>query len=100
MSRLPRFSKQTASGTPARIARGWTQKELAKALGTSEQQVQKDEAGAYTKASLEKLGHVAQVLGVSVSGRAKLPRPTRKVGAHKRAAPQKKSAKRQIVSSF
>ncbi|HEX8465533.1 MAG TPA: helix-turn-helix transcriptional regulator [Abditibacterium sp.] len=59
----------------ARIARGWTQKELALALGTSEQQVQKDEAGAYAKASLEKLSRIAQVLGVSLSGRARLRTP-------------------------
>ncbi len=58
----------------ARIARGWTHKELAQALGTSEQQVQKDEAGAYAKASLEKLTRVAEALGVSLSGRAKLSR--------------------------
>jgi transcriptional regulator with XRE-family HTH domain len=62
----------------ARIARGWTHKELAQALGISEQQVQKDEAGAYAKASLEKLQRVAAVLGVAVSGRAKLGISTRK----------------------
>lgn len=61
----------------ARIARGWTQKELAQALGTSEQQVQKDEAGAYAKANLEKLSRIAHVLGVSLSGRARLARPSR-----------------------
>ncbi len=68
----------------ARIARGWTHRELALALGTSEQQVQKDEAGGYAKASLDKLARVAGVLGVSVSGRARLPRPP-KVRPIKRA---------------
>lgn len=58
----------------ARIARGWTQRQLAQALGTSEQQVQKDEAGAYARANLEKLNRVAQTLGVSLSGRARLTR--------------------------
>lgn len=58
----------------ARIARGWTHKELAQALGTSEQQVQKDEAGGYAKASLEKLSRVARALELSLSGRARLPR--------------------------
>ncbi len=58
----------------ARIARGWTHRELALALGTSEQQVQKDEAGGYARANLDKLSRVAGVLGVSVSGRARLPR--------------------------
>ena len=55
----------------ARIARGWTQRDLAQELGTSEQQVQKDEAGAYARASLEKLGRIATVLGVTFSGQAK-----------------------------
>lgn len=61
----------------ARIARGWTHKQLAQALGTSPQQVQKDEAGGYAKASLEKLRRIADVLGISLSGRAKLPVPAR-----------------------
>lgn len=56
----------------ARIARGWTQRQLSEQLGTSEQQVQKDEAGAYARATLIKLSRVAGVLGVSLSGRAKL----------------------------
>jgi DNA-binding Xre family transcriptional regulator len=60
----------------ARIVRGWTHKDLAQALGTSEQQVQKDEAGGYAKASLEKLNRVAQTLDVSLTGRAKLGRRT------------------------
>lgn len=59
----------------ARIARGWTHKELAQALGTSEQQVQKDESGGYAKARLDKLNRVAGALGVSLSGRARLSRP-------------------------
>ncbi|BCM88664.1 hypothetical protein IAD21_00505 [Abditibacteriota bacterium] len=56
----------------ARIARGLTHKQLAQALGTSEQQVQKDEAGGYSKASLEKLRRVSDELGVLLSGKAKL----------------------------
>lgn len=74
----------------ARIARGWTQRQLAQALGTSEQQVQKDEAGAYARANLEKLNRVAQTLGVSLSGRAKL---TRSNGATKT-----RGAKRAVTS--
>lgn len=77
----------------ARIARGWTQKELAQALGTSEQQVQKDEAGAYAKASLEKLGRIAQVLGVSLSGRAKLTRRAREVTLASRGSSQSAKTK-------
>lgn len=56
----------------ARIARGWTHRDLAKALGTTEQQVQKDERGGYERASLSRLRRVAQILGVRIGGRAKL----------------------------
>lgn len=82
----------------ARIARGWTQRELAKQLGTSEQQVQKDEAGAYARANLEKLSRIAGVLGVSLSGRAKLTRSgiAPKTRDAKRATPTK--TKRAISS--
>jgi transcriptional regulator with XRE-family HTH domain len=59
----------------ARIARGWRQGDLAGALGITEQQVQKDESGGYEKASLLRLRRVADVLGVRISGRARLPRP-------------------------
>ena len=56
----------------ARVARGWTQKELAQALGVSEQQVQKDERGGYEKASLARLRRVAEALGLQVTGEARL----------------------------
>jgi HTH-type transcriptional regulator/antitoxin HipB len=56
--------------TRARIARGWTQRELAHSLGVREQQVQKDEQGGYAKASLARLRRVARVLGVRLSGEA------------------------------
>jgi DNA-binding XRE family transcriptional regulator len=48
----------------ARVAAGLTQKELAARLGVSEQQVQKDEAGAYARASVPRLTHVAAMLGM------------------------------------
>ena len=76
----------------ARIARGWTHKELAQALGTSEQQVQKDESGGYAKASLDKLNRVAGALGVSLSGRARLSRPL-KARAPKPVAGSRRKAK-------
>jgi len=78
----------------ARIARGWTQRELAQALGTSEQQVQKDESGAYAKASLEKLSRIAQVLGVSFSGRARLARPQRALPVAKSNTKSPRKARR------
>jgi HTH-type transcriptional regulator/antitoxin HigA len=74
----------------ARLARGWTQKELAQALGVSEQQVQKDERGGYEKASLARLRRVAEALGLLVTGEARLapqdgaPAATRETGAARR----------------
>lgn len=61
----------------ARIARGWTHKELAQALGTTEQQVQKDESGGYARANLERLQRVASALGIEIAGRVRLARPAR-----------------------
>jgi len=51
----------------ARIARGWTQADLAGALGVAEQQVQRYEATRYTGASLARLGDIATALNVTVS---------------------------------
>jgi HTH-type transcriptional regulator / antitoxin HigA len=51
----------------ARIARGWTQADLAGALGVAEQQVQRYEASRYNGASLARLGDVATALNVSVT---------------------------------
>jgi HTH-type transcriptional regulator/antitoxin HigA len=58
--------------TRARVARGWTHRDLARALGTTEQQVQKDERGGYAKASLSRLHRVASALGLHISGEAQL----------------------------
>jgi DNA-binding Xre family transcriptional regulator len=56
----------------ARIARGWTHRDLARALRITEQQVQKDESGGYEKASLARLRRVAEALGVRLAGEARL----------------------------
>jgi HTH-type transcriptional regulator/antitoxin HigA len=48
----------------ARIARGWTQHQLAETLGVAEQQVQRYEATAYRSASLARLNDVATALGL------------------------------------
>ena len=61
----------------ARIARGWTQKDLAQALGTTEQQVQKDESGCYARANLARLQRVATALGIEIAGRVRLTTPAR-----------------------
>jgi HTH-type transcriptional regulator / antitoxin HigA len=50
----------------ARIARGWTQADLADALGVAEQQVQRYEASRYTGASLARLCEVVDALDVVV----------------------------------
>ncbi len=60
----------------ARIARGWTQRRLAEALGMAEQQVQRYESTAYRSASLARLCDVADALGVTFSERAELTDPT------------------------
>jgi HTH-type transcriptional regulator/antitoxin HigA len=59
----------------ARLAAGLTQAELAKRIGVSQQQVQKDEAGDYARASLDRLHAVAALLEVSLEGEARLPGP-------------------------
>ncbi len=58
--------------TQARIARGWTQRDLANILGSSLRQVQKDERGGYAKATLGRLRRVAAVLGMRLIGEARL----------------------------
>ncbi len=59
----------------ARIARGWTQSQLADALGVAEQQVQRYESTAYRSASLARMCDVADALGVNISERAELHDP-------------------------
>jgi ribosome-binding protein aMBF1 (putative translation factor) len=46
----------------ARIALGWTQKDLADKLGTTEQQIQKYEATDYESASFKRVMEIATVL--------------------------------------
>ena len=50
----------------ARIAKGFTQKELAWRLGMKEQQIQRYEADRYSTISLKKYGRIAQLLGVRI----------------------------------
>jgi transcriptional regulator with XRE-family HTH domain len=47
-----------------RIARGLTQKELAKRVGLPEQQIQRYEANQYAGASLERLQEIADAVGI------------------------------------
>ncbi|MBS1837012.1 MAG: helix-turn-helix transcriptional regulator [Actinobacteria bacterium] len=57
-----------------RIARGWTQRQLADRLGVAEQQVQRYESSSYRSASLARLCDIAQALGVTFTQRAELHR--------------------------
>jgi len=59
----------------ARIARGWTQRRLAEALGIAEQQVQRYESTGYQSASLARMCEVASALGLTVTERAELSGP-------------------------
>jgi HTH-type transcriptional regulator / antitoxin HigA len=56
----------------ARIARGWTQRQLAEALGMAEQQIQRYEANDYRSTSLARLCDIANALGVTVAQRGEL----------------------------
>jgi DNA-binding XRE family transcriptional regulator len=52
----------------ARIAAGWTQKQLAEALGLTEQQIQRYEATRYEGISLKRANDIAKMLNVSFQG--------------------------------
>jgi DNA-binding XRE family transcriptional regulator len=52
----------------ARIAAGLTQRQLAERLGVAEQAVQRDEAGGYARATLDRVRRIADVLGLEVTG--------------------------------
>jgi HTH-type transcriptional regulator/antitoxin HigA len=60
----------------ARIARGWTQKDLADALGIKEQQIQRYESDFYATARLATLLKVADALGLEVRELARLKQAT------------------------
>lgn len=59
----------------ARIARGWTQRRLADALGVAEQQVQRYESTDYRSASLARICDVAAALDVAITEKAELRDP-------------------------
>jgi HTH-type transcriptional regulator / antitoxin HigA len=59
----------------ARIARGWTQRQLAEALGMAEQQIQRYEANDYRSTSLARLCDIANALGITVAQHAELREP-------------------------
>ena len=53
----------------ARIARGWSQAELADSLGTTPQDIVKAEADFYRRATLNERQKVAEALGLHIQGR-------------------------------
>lgn len=60
----------------SRIARGWTQRQLAEVLGMAEQQIQRYEANDYRSTSLARLCDIAGALGVTVAQHAELKSPS------------------------
>ena len=71
------FSADSLSDLPlmllrARVARGWSQRQLATALGIAEQQIQRYEANGYATASLTRLCEVANALGLHIRETAEL----------------------------
>lgn len=51
----------------ARIAKGFSQRQLAEAMGLREQQIQRYEAEGYASANLQRLAEVANALGLNIS---------------------------------
>jgi DNA-binding XRE family transcriptional regulator len=73
-----------------RIALGWTQADLAKALGVKPQQVQADEANNYASANLARLMRTASVLK---RARSKQPPRKRKPKSPENQVNRRKAAK-------
>lgn len=56
----------------ARVARGWTQKKLAKKLNIDEQQIQRYEKSNYSSVSLERAIDIFKALDINFKGRIAL----------------------------
>lgn len=56
-----------------RIAKGWTQKELAEALGVSEAQVSRDETNEYHGITLERAQRILETMGLQFRMEVELP---------------------------
>ena len=70
----------STTGT-SEVARGWTQRELAEALGVAEQRIQHYEANDYRSTSLARLCDIADALSVTVAQRAELKPSAAGVGS-------------------
>lgn len=60
----------------ARIAKGWTQRQLAQAAGMPEQQVQRYEKSLYEAVSLKKLDYISKALGAVFNSQLSISRPS------------------------
>jgi DNA-binding Xre family transcriptional regulator len=56
-----------------RIAKGWTQKELAEALGVSEAQVSRDETNEYHGITLERAQRILETMGLQFRLEVEMP---------------------------
>lgn len=71
---LEAFDELPRALIKARIASGFSQKDLAERLGLKEQQIQRYEATDYASASLERLQDVVRALGIQVREEIILPK--------------------------
>lgn len=65
--KAPSLEKLPTFLIKARIAKGWSQRQLANALGVKEQQIQRYESSNYASVSLRRLVQVANALGFKTS---------------------------------
>jgi transcriptional regulator with XRE-family HTH domain len=63
---IPEFRLAYEALIKARIAKGWTQAQLAEKIGVQEQQIQRYEANDYATASLPRLDEVIYALGIDI----------------------------------
>jgi HTH-type transcriptional regulator/antitoxin HigA len=71
--KVSRISELPDALIEARIARNWTQKDLASHLGIAEQQVQRYEDERYGRTSLDRLTRIADVLEIRMADEVELP---------------------------
>ena len=64
---IPSFDQLPRALVQARIARGWSQRELADRVGLKEQQIQWYEATEYASASLKRIKKVMEALGAELA---------------------------------
>jgi transcriptional regulator with XRE-family HTH domain len=74
----------------ARIARGWTQRELGERLGLDEQKIQQYESGGYASASVTRVLEIIEALGTTIALEVTLAQTSKK--------PDKKAVKKTGVT--